>query len=190
MALKQTVEQVNKYWTKHIQEYSRKQVKELIDEAIKISKEEMLKGPKNGRRVVHNYFLGGDRKQKYGARYYRRSALGEVIGKEPSWVKSSIRKNETSSYNSIVSSYDSKVQTKKSSSYTITLKDTSPRAEYKSEWILGRKGNVKNVFEGRNSQGYLTNGRSFLGYGLYKAIENWKNKKPFSPHTVKNVLTK
>lgn len=182
MALKQTVEQVNKYWTKHIQEYSRKQVKELIDEAIKISKEEMLRGPKTG--VIER------RNQKYGTQSYIRSELGQVIGREPRWAKSSWYRDLPSSYNSVVSSYDSKLQTKKASSYTITLKDTSPRAEYKSEWIEGRRGNVKNVFEGRNSKGYLTDGRSFLGYGLYKAIENWKNKKPFSPHTVKNVLTK
>ena len=183
---KVTVEQINKYWTKNINEYARKQAVELAKEAAEIARREMINGPKTGQRDKFSYTYKG---AVYGAKYYKRSNYGEVIGREPSWVKSRSRIGEPSSYNSITSNVSSFVQSSKRSSYNIKLSDTSPRAKYKSEYFANGS-RPKDYMDGRDSSGYLRNGRSFLGYGLYNAVENWKKKKPFTANTIKNVLLK
>lgn len=182
-----SLSQFQKKMEEKLEKITKYQAEEIGRRAVEITRQAML-SKKNGNIVHYNTWrefkkLQGQRQSgRIIGRTYRRSALGEVIGKEPDAVKSKQRRNELSSYDAL----EHKTFRKHiggNYSYETVVSDYSPRSDYKSEYIKGQSKNYSvgkfgeyNIWKNRNSDGTLRNGRTSIGYGLYNAVQEFIDK--------------
>ncbi len=157
-----------------IKKVARIEAENIANNALKITKDEMIHGKKTGNLIT----------KKYIKFRYRRSALGEVIGREPNSIRS--RKSDIGTYRGLKSdvTFLRSDSNNKTINFNISLKDTSERAKYKSEYLKNGKkiyvSNKRDLFKNRDNKGYLINGRTSYGYGLYNAIKKFNEEKKLS----------
>lgn len=160
---------------KKIKRISEIEAENIAKNAIDITKKEMMKHNKRGKIYRKNGFS------------FRRSDIGQVIAREPALFRKG-----ASTYDSLVKI----IQPRKTGSYEsfeVGLEDRSDRAEYKSEYLRnGTKLWVKNLnslYKGRDEKGYLRDGRTSIGFGLYNAVKKFVNENKLTNESI-NILKK